>query len=61
MISAVQLLYSIEETGENDETGEDNKVGEFEKCVLVPGELKSELGYQGTLISFSLPKSGASL
>ena len=41
MISAVQLLDSIEETGESDETGEDNKVGEFENCVWVPGELKT--------------------
>ena len=40
LISAVQLLDSIDETGENDETGEDDKVGEFEKCVWVPGELK---------------------
>ena len=61
MISAVQLLDSIEETGENYETGEDDKVGEFEKCVWVPGELKSGLGYQGTLVSLSLPKTGASL
>ena len=43
MISGVQLLDSIEETGENDETGEDDKVGKFEKCV----------------VSFSLPKTGA--
>ena len=48
LISAVQLLGSIEETGENDETSEDDKVGEFEKRVWVPGELKSGLGYQGT-------------
>ena len=54
MISAVQLLYSIEETGENDETVEYDKVGEFEKCVWVPGELKSGLGYQGTSVSLSL-------
>jgi hypothetical protein len=57
MISAVQL-DSIEETSENDE---DNKVGEFEKCVCVPRELKSGLCYQGTLVSFSLTKTGASL
>ena len=61
LISAVQLLDSIDETGENDETGEDDKVGEFEKCVWVPGELKSGVGYKGTLVSFSLPKTGASL
>ena len=42
------MLDSIEETGENDETGEDDKVGVIEKCVLVPGELQSGLGYQGT-------------
>jgi hypothetical protein len=40
LISAVQLLDSIDETGENYETGEDDKVGECEKCVWVPGELK---------------------
>ena len=60
MISVVQL-DSIEETSENDETGEDNKVGEFEKCVCVPRELKSGLCYQGTLVNFSLTKTGASL
>jgi hypothetical protein len=49
----VQLLDSIEET-ENYETYEDDKVGEFWKCVWVPGELKSGLGYQGTLVSLSL-------
>ena len=52
LISAVQLLDSIEETSENDKTGEDDKVGEFEKCVWVPGELKSELGYRGTLAGY---------
>jgi hypothetical protein len=40
LISAVQKLDSIDETGENDETGEDDNIGEFEKCVWVPGELK---------------------
>ena len=38
LISADQLLDSIEETGENDELGEDDKVVEFEKCVWVPGK-----------------------
>jgi hypothetical protein len=52
--SEVQSLDSIEETGENYETCEDDKVGEFEKCVWVPGELKSGFGYQGTLVSLSL-------
>jgi hypothetical protein len=61
LISAVQLLDSNEETSENDETGEDDKVGEFEKCAGVPGELKSGVGYKGTLVSFSLPTTGASL
>jgi hypothetical protein len=53
LISEVQLLDSIEET-ENDETYEDDKVGEFEKCVGVPGEIKSGLGYQESLVSLSL-------
>jgi hypothetical protein len=44
LISAVQLLGSIEETAENDETIEDDEVGEFEKCVWVLVELKSGLG-----------------
>jgi hypothetical protein len=61
LISAVQLLDSIEETSENDETGEDDKVGEFEKFVWVPGELKSGVGYTGTLVRFSLPTTGASV
>ena len=52
--SEVQSLDSIEETGENYETCEDDKVGEFEKCVWVPGELKSGLGYQGNLVSLTL-------
>ena len=55
LISAVQLLDSI------GETGEDVKVREFVKCVWVPEKLKSGLGYQGTLVSLSLPKTGASL
>jgi hypothetical protein len=52
--SIVQLLDSIEETGGNYETCEDDKVGEFEKCIWVPWELKSGLGYQRTLVSLSL-------
>jgi hypothetical protein len=51
----VQLLDSIEESGENAETGEEDKVGEFGKCVWVPGELKPGLGYQGTLVILKLP------
>ena len=35
---------------ENDETGEDDKVDEFEKCVWVPGNLDSVLGFQVTLV-----------
>jgi hypothetical protein len=46
LISAVQLLDSIEETSKNYETGEDDEVGEFEKCGWVPGELKSGVGYR---------------
>ena len=46
---------------ENDETGEDDKVDEFEKCVWVPGELKSVLGFQGTLVRLRLPRTGVSL
>ena len=42
---------------------EDDKAGdnEVEKCVLVPGELKSVLGYQGTLVSLRLPITAVSL
>ena len=59
LISTVQLLDSIEDTGENDEIGEDDKVGEFEKCIWVPRELKSGLGYQGTVLGY--PKKGPAL
>jgi hypothetical protein len=52
--SIVQSLDIIEETGENYETCEDDEVGEFEKGVWVPWELKSSLGYQGTVVSLSL-------
>ena len=34
LISAVQLLYNIEENGEA------HKVNDLEKCVWVPGEIK---------------------
>ena len=37
MISSVQMLDIMEETGDNDETGEDDKIGEIEKCVLGGG------------------------
>jgi hypothetical protein len=47
----------------NDKPAEDDKAGDNEvgECVLVPGELKSVLGYQGTLISIRLPITTASL
>jgi hypothetical protein len=54
LISEVQLFDIIEETGENDEAYEDDKVVGFEKCIWVPGESKSGLGYQGTFVSLSL-------
>ena len=48
---------------ENYETTKDTKAGdnEVEKCVWVLGELKSVLGYQKTLVSLWLPRSGVSL
>jgi hypothetical protein len=48
---------------ENDETAEDDKAGnnEVEECALVLGELKSVLGYQGTLVSLRLPRTGVNL
>jgi hypothetical protein len=48
---------------ETDETGEDDKVGDnlFEECVWLPWELKSVLGYKGTLVSLGLPRTGVTL
>ena len=45
---------------ENDET---TKAGddEVEECAWVLGELKSVLGYQKTLVSLMLPRTGVSL
>ena len=47
----------------NDETAEVEKAGdnEVEECALVHGGLNSVLGYQGTLVSLRLPRSGVSL
>ena len=36
-------------------------VAEFNKCIWVPGELKSVLGYKGTLVSLRLLRTGVSL
>ena len=48
---------------ENDETTKDTKAGddEVEECVSVPGELKSVLGYQGTLVILKLQQFWVSL
>ena len=47
----------------NDEPADDDKAGdnEVDECGWVPGELKSVLGYQGTLVSLRLPGTGVSL
>ena len=41
----------------NDGPAEDDKAGDsqVEQCAWVPGDLKSVLGYQGTLVSLRLP------
>ena len=53
----------IEEFGEHDKTSEDDKAvdNKVEECVWVPEELKSVAGYQGTLVSLRLSRTGVSL
>jgi hypothetical protein len=50
---AIALVIFFYEKGEVDNAG-DNAV---EECSRVPGELKSVLGNQGTLISLRLPRN----
>ena len=47
----------------NDEPAEDDKAvdNEVEDCAWVLGELKLVLGYQETLVSLRLPRTGVSL
>jgi hypothetical protein len=48
---------------ENYETAEVDKAGDIkvEECVWVPRELKSDLGYRGTLVSLRLPRNWSAL
>ena len=47
----------------NDEQADDDKAGDkqVDERGWVPGELKSVLGYQGTLVSLRLTGTGVSL